>query len=227
MFLSKLFKSNSKKDPTFLEIFMDRLDIQTMNRLFMEADESIKISYAQTLTLMKFARIFTQGLPEAVKSLPKPFNSSWPFPHDRIFAEVVAFYLFALLRPHWNPTQEERWGDVDDEYFKDYGEVLDKTLRVADSLISDLSKGTIEPKFIESRVLAYSTLLKTRCDDWVSELQSTIVQAWIPEGGYTLSLDTTGMAMMIQGCIARMPLDDVMKSCREMFDQKVRDPKAY
>jgi len=96
---------------TRLEQYVDGITPRSMTEKIKMLSDDIKVPYAQAMTTMLFARVFTKGLKATSRELPEPFKTTWPYQHDRIFAEAVAFYYFVLMKDYQNQPDEDDWPD--------------------------------------------------------------------------------------------------------------------
>ena len=216
---------------TRLERCVDQLTAGRMNRQVNTMSDAIKVPYAQAMTVLLFARVFTNGLPEFAKQLPEPFKNDWPFPHDRIFAEVAGFYYFVLLKDFMSPsTDEEDWDEEDNDDGKPidpYADALKQSLYLCSQFVHTLSDPSIPEMFVRNRAISHSATHRSQSESHVDMLANSILTAWNPRGNSRPSLDISAPVILIQSCISSMPIEEVVAACRNLYEEKARNPRAF
>lgn len=227
--VSRLFKKKAD-DRSTLERYVDGLSAGSMTRQVKTMEESLKVPYAQAMSVMAFGGVFVKGLRRAAYDMPEPFQIDWPYPYDRILAECVAFYFYVLIEDHLpRPDEDGEWNDDDDEapVADPYFESLKYAMHIDRELIHKLSGETIHAEFVINRALAYSSISRSKTKDVVDELAGFIFKAWTPADSGRPSLDLSAPTIPIRISIASMPIDAVIMSCRELYEVKIKDPSAY
>ncbi len=234
-FLGNLFKKDSK---TSLEKYLDSMTPATMNKDVKTLDESLIVPYDQAMTVLLFSRSFTKGLKKSAQEAPWPFRTSWQFQHDRIFAEVVAFYYFVLMKDFLVRDLEEEdedYDDEEDEEYKDgkpsdpYFKVLQTSLHLANDIVLELADAKFPENFIMLRTLSFSSIHQSKEKNIIDALTEFIMNAWNPEpdgsGRLSLSLSTPTIAILTY--VKSMPIEEVSEICRNFYDEKLRNSKAF
>ena len=94
-------------------------------------------------------------------------------------------------------------------------------------LVHSLSGGTIPKQFVVNRALAFSSIQRSKTKNLVEELYGFIMKAWNPNDDGRPVLDISAPMIPIQISIVSMPIDSVIAACRELFDEKARNPNAF
>lgn len=246
-FLSNLL-DKKPDDCTRLEKFLDGLTEPELDKKISTSEESGRIPYAQTMSIFEFARIFTKGLKAFSEETPESIKPSWAFQHDRIFAEVVAFYYFAVMREFLAQAHESDV-DADDDYNYEfdydysyefyeprskskstdpYFEGLKVSSDLANEIITKVSEVSIHPTLINKRILFFSYINSKQDDNVVDVLHRFILKAWNPKSSDRPSLDLTvsQLHMPIMTEINAMPINEVRKSCRGLYDELSRNQRS-
>lgn len=246
-FLSNLL-DKKPDDSTRLEKYLDSLTETEIDKKISTSEESGRIPYAHTMTLFEFARIFTKGLKAFSEDTPESIKTSWVFQYDRIFAEVVAFYYFVVMREFLAQAHENDVDAVDDynyEFDYDYGyefyepgskskptdpyfEGLKASSDLANEIITKISEVSIHPTFINKRILFFSYINSKQNDNVVNVLHRFILKAWNPKSSDRPSLDLTvsQLHIPIMTQINAMPINVVRKSCRGLYDELSRNRRS-
>lgn len=245
-FLRKLFSGGSKPDRrTPLEKSVDNITLDfVMDQVKTLADD-LKVPYAQAMSVMLFARVFTKGLREFFEELPEPFRANWPFPHDRMYMEVVAFYWFAILRnakPKLSADDDEDeydWDDSDEaadqpkQPVDPYSDGLNTSLQLCSSLVHSLMDKSIHEHYMINRAHSYMQRHRTKNEGPVETLAGHIMSIWNPSNDGRPVLDLSSPLGPITALIANMPVGDVIKSCRDLYANRKRirqialSPKSF
>jgi len=225
----KLFGKSDER--TALEKFVDGITPAEMSRQVKTVSDKLKVPYAQALNVLLYGRIFTRGLRESARRMPEPFKNDWSFPYDQVLAEVVAFYYFVLIKDHLpKPDEDGEWNDDDDaeeQAVDPRFDALRMSLHLCGELIYSLSGNTIHGQFVVNRALAFSSIQRSKTKNVLDELGGVIMKAWTPKDAPSPWLSLSTPTPSIQASIAAMPLDSIESSCREIFDEKARNPAAF
>ncbi|CAE6970005.1 hypothetical protein R70199_08135 [Paraburkholderia domus] len=49
----------------------------------------------------------------------------------------------------------------------------------------------------------------------------------IPQGTPLFDLSSSDARLQLYGFVTNMPVDDVIAACRDLYEEKTRDPKAF
>lgn len=243
-FLSKLFgkseqptQSRNKADRrTNLEKIVDNITPASMNEDVKMFANPEKVPYAQAMTVLLFSRVFTRDLRDFFEELPEPFKTNWPFPHDRVFAEVAAFYYFVLLHDcSPEPSEEDDWNARDeDEKLDDgpsdpYCDSLNTSLYICSRSVYSFMDKAIHEHYVINRANSYLPLHRGKNRGAVEKLVEHIMDVWNPnpEGTSLFDLLSAIGELQLYGFVIKMPLDDVIAACRGLYEEKTRDPKAF
>jgi hypothetical protein len=236
-FLDSFFKRKGKsaQPRTTLEKFLDGITPAYMDEIVKKLKEDMKVPFTQAMSVLVFSRSFTQGLYSFSQELPEPFKTSWNFPHDRIFTEVVSFYFFCLLReylgkPQRNDDEDEFDYDDEDEEednrLKDpYASSLVSAMHLSGKLIHDLADTGLVEEFVRNRTISYS--LPFNKEGLVDRLQRFIFEAWNPDKSGQICLELSAPHIPIMAHIATMPIDAVEDSCKGLYQEKLKNPSAF
>ncbi len=242
-FLNKLFGNKDQQTQprnkadrrTELEKVVDNITPASMNEHVKTLADPMKVPYAQAMTILLFSRVFTRGLIEFFEELPEPFRTNWPFPHDRVFVEVASFYYFALLkdsRPeppeadgHWNADEEDK--ELADGQSDPYCDDLNASLHLCSTLVHSFVDKTIHEHYIVNRANSYSPIHRGKNTGVVEKLAGHIMEVWNPNRDGRSVLDFSSPLGTLYALIAKMPVNDVIAACRELHEEKSRNPKAF
>lgn len=224
-----------------LEKYLNSLTELELNVKTPKLDKASSIPYAETMSIFEFARVFTKMLRDFSGKQPESIKISWIFQYDRIFAEVVAYYYFIVMKDFLAQAHEKNI-DFDDDYnyefdyeygyefyepksklkFTDpYFEQLKASSDLANEIITKTSEVTINPTFINKRVLFYSYIYNKKDENVVDVLHRFILKAWNPKSSDSPSLDrvVSELHIPIMTQITAMPINEVRKSCRRLYDE--------
>lgn len=230
---------------TRLEKFLDGLTPSEPDKNTPPLEGANSIPYAQTMSIFEFSRIFTKILSYFSNEKPRSIKTSWVFQYDRIFVEVVAFYYFIVMKEFLAQAHEKDI-DFDDDYNYefdyDYGyefyepkskskstdpyfEELKASSDLANEIITKISEVSIHPTFINKRILFYSYISSKKDDNVVDVLHRFILKAWNPKSSDRPSLDQviSELHIPIMTQINAMPINEVRKSCRGLYDELSRN----
>lgn len=228
-FFGKLFKKGD--DQTDLEKFANGLTAASMNRHIKTLSDPIKVPTAQAMAVLVYCRIFANGLRDSAREMPGGLKNKWPLPYDKIIAEAAAFYYFVLIKDYLpKPNDDGEWDgdeDAEDKPNDPYFDTLRTSLHVCSDLVHSLSGGTIPKQFVVNRALAFSSIQRSKTKNLVEELYGFIMKAWNPNDDGRPVLDISAPMIPIQISIVSMPIDSVIAACRELFDEKARNPNAF
>jgi hypothetical protein len=229
-FFNNLFRKKPD-NRTKLEKFLDARTASELDKLLLTLKESTKIPLAQAMAMLLFARSFTKHLQEFSQEMPEPFRTSWVFQHDRIFAEVVAFYYFVVMREFLAKEceEDEDW-DVDeakpekptDPYF----DTLNNSLHVANKIFTQESEITIHPTYIINRTYGFSSISQRKGESVVDALSSFIMDAWNPDPKGRMVLDISAPTVPIMSLITAMPIDAIEQSCKDLYEYYIKQQPA-
>ena len=216
---ARLFgKTNSKNR---LEKFVDDLTPGSLNRKVAEVATAVKVPYAQTMTVFLFSRMFTKGLRKLAETLPEPFKTNWPYPHDRIFAEVAGFYYFVLLKDFMSHSDDdEDWDEEDEEPESDpYATSLRQSLYLCSNIVHSLSDDNIPKEFVINRALSFSGFSRSQNKNVVEEFAGAILHVWNPNHDGRPVLDLSAPIVPVQAYVAHLPIDDVVAACKGLYEE--------
>jgi len=231
-----------------LEKYLNSLTEPGLDKTTPQLEEANSIPYAQTMSIFEFARIFTKLLSDFSGEKPESIKTSWIFQYDRIFAEVAAFYYFIVMKEFLAQANEKDI-DFDDDYnyefdydygyefyepkskskFTDpYFEELKASSDLANEIITKISEVSIHPTFINKRILFYSYVYSKKDDNVVDVLHRFILKAWNPKSSDSPSLDLilSELHIPIMTQINAMPINEVRKSCRRLYDELSRNQQS-
>lgn len=235
-------------DTTRLEKYLNSLTEPDPDKNTPPLEGANSIPYAQAMSIFEFARIFTKILSYFSDEKPESVKPSWVFQYDRIFAEVVAFYYYVVMR-EFLAQSHEKDVDFDDDYnyefdydygyefyepkskskFTDpYFEELKASSDLANEIITKISEVSIHPTFINKRILFYSYIYSKKDDDVVDVLHRFILKAWNPKSSESPSHErvVSELHMPIMTKIKAMPINEVRKSCRSLYDELSRNQQS-
>jgi hypothetical protein len=232
---------------TRLEKFLDSLTASELDQNTLRVVGSSNIPYAQTMSIFEFSRIFSKGLKEFFEKMHESIKTSWIFQHDRIFAEIVAYYYYVVMREFLAQTYENNIAADDDynyEFDYDYGyefyepkskskstdpyfEGLKDSSDQANEIITKLSEVSIHPTLINKRILFYSYIYSKQGDNVVDVLHRFILKACNPKSSDSSSLDqaVSELHIPIMSQINAMPINEVRKTCRGLYDELSRNQR--
>ena len=232
---------NEHGDEKRLEKYLNSLTEPELDKKTPPLEGANSIPYAQTMSIFEFARIFTKILNDFSGEKQESIKISWIFQYDRIFAEVVAFYYYVVMR-EFLAQAHEKGVDFDDDYnyefdydygyefyepkskskFTDpYFEELKASSDLANEIITKISEVSIHPTFINKRILFYSYIYSKKDDNVVDIFHRFILKAWNPKSSDSHSLDrvVSELHIPIMTQINAMPINEVRKSCRRLYDE--------
>jgi hypothetical protein len=226
-----IFRKLFSKAPvgTRLEQYVDSITPRSMTEKVKTLSDDIKVPYAQAMTVMLFARVFTKGLQATSRDLSEPFKTTWTYPHDRIFAEVVGFYYFVLMKDYQNKADGDDWLDDDDEGEHEddpYLTVLRQSLYFCSKLIHATADFDKVEMFVANRAITYLAVHR-RKQGVVDVLITSILSVWNPDKSGRPNLDISSPTIPVMAAVTRMPTDEVVAACRELYDTKAANPKAF
>ncbi len=230
-FFGKLFGKADRR--TRLEKYVDQLTPRHMNQEIRTMADAVKVPYAQAMTVLLFARVFTKGLPKFIKQLPEPFKNNWTFPHDRIFAEVAGFYYFVLLKDFMSqPTDEkdlDEEDDNDDKLVDPYADTLRQSLYLCSQFVHSLADSDIPEMFVSNRAISYSAIHRSKNKNVVDGLVNSIIKVWNPsdDGRPSLDISSVSPVILIQSCVSNMPIEEVVAACKNLYEEKAKNPNAF
>jgi len=218
-FLSRLVGDDFSK--TSLERFIDEATHNTMIQRIKIIEEPLKVPYAQAMTVLLLSRKFTKELKEIAQKMPAPFRSARKFPHDLIFAEVVAFYYFVLMTDYFEELDREeeredgRWSDS-------YSRTLRKSLVLANALILKRSNVNLPEGFIVLRTAGYSSIGDGGQKSGADALLNFIMKAWSPGPGGRPTVGDSASSLSVRSVIATVPFDEIREICGAIYRVKQR-----
>lgn len=218
-FLSRLVRDDFTK--TALERFVDGVTHSTMSERVKTLDEPLKVPYAQTMTVLLRSRSFTKELKEIAQKMPEPFRSARTFPHDLIFAEIVAFYYFIAMTDYFKEQDREEEGE-DGRRSDSYSRALRKSLVLANALVLKRSDAKLPEGFVVLRTAGYSSIGDGGQKSGADALLSFIMKAWNPEPGGRPALDDSAPSLAVRNFIATVPFDEIRELCRAIYGVKQR-----
>jgi len=218
-FLSRLVGDDFSK--TSLERFIDEATHNTMIQRIKIIEEPLKVPYAQAMTVLLLSRKFTKELKEIAQKMPAPFRSARKFPHDLIFAEVVAFYYFVLMTDYFEELDREEEGEGG-RRSDSYSRALRKSLVLANTLILKRSNVNLPEGFIVLRTAGYSSIGDGGQKSGADALLSFILKAWNPEPDGGPALDNSDASLPVRKFIATVPFDEIREVCGAMYGVKQR-----
>jgi hypothetical protein len=246
-FLNSLLDKKND-DGKRLEKYLNTLMEPELDKKTPQFEGANNIPYAQTMSIFEFARIFTKVLNDFSAEKPESVKKTWVFQYDRIFAEVVAFYYYVVMREFLAQAHEKDVDFEDDynyEFDYDYGyefyepkskskftdpyfEDLKASSDLANEIITKISEVSIHPTFINKRILFYSYIYSKKDDNVVDVLHRFILKAWNPKSSDSPSLDRVAseLHMPIMTQINVMPINEVRKSCRSLYDELSRNQQS-
>lgn len=214
---------------TRLEQYVDGITPKSMHLKVKTMADAVKVPYAQAMTVLLFSRVFTKSLRAMTEELPEPFKTTWPFQHDRIFAEVVGFYYFVLMKDLLaRPDDEDDWPDdeVDDKQCDPYLDGLRQSLYLCSQIVHSLANTDIPEIFVSGRAISFSDV-HLRKKSVIDVLIGSIMRVWNPNHDGRPILDLSAPTISVHSVVSRMPVDEVIAACRELYDEKARNPAAF
>ena len=230
-----------------LEKFLDSITTSDLDKNTPRVEGSSNISYAQTMCIFEFSRMFSKGLREFFVKMPESIRTDWVFQHDRIFAEIVAYYYYVVMREFLAQAYENNIAADDDynyEFDYDYGyefyeprskskstdpyfEALKASSDQANEIITKLSEVNIHPTLINKRILFYSYIYNKNDDSVVDVLHRFILKGCNPKSSDRPSLDQAAseLHVPIMSQINTMPINEVRKTCRGLYDDLSRNQR--
>lgn len=231
-----------------LESYLNSLTELVLDEKTLQLEAANSVPYAQTMSIFEFARVFTKMLSDFSCEKPESIKTSWIFQYDRIFTEVVAFYYYVVMR-EFLAQAHEKDVDFDDDYnyefdydygyefyepkskskFTDpYFEELKASSDLANEIITKISEVSIHSTFINKRILFYSYIYSKKDDNVVDVLHRFILKAWNPKSSDNPSLDrvVSELHIPIMTQINAMPINEVRKSCRRLYDELSRSQQS-
>lgn len=223
-FFGKLFGRAPKMGR--MEAYIADLSPSSMVKTMRTVKESRKVPMAQALALLLFCDAFAKGLRKSANAVPEFMRTDWPFPYEKVITEAAGFYYYFMIKDYLSTPDDDDEGDdvrQDDPYF----EALKMSLQICGALIHELSDKAIPEKFVANRAVSYSSIQRRRDGDVIASLQAFIMKAWNPKDDGRPVLELSSPVIPILSSTVSMPFEAVRDVCRELYDQKMRDPKAY
>ena len=226
--LAKILGRKPARKLSPMEAYVAELTPGSMNAKIRTIREEFKVPTAQAMAVMAFAGAFANGLRESAGSMPEPMRTDWPFPFEKIVTEAAGFYFHFIASPYLSqPDEDGEYPEDDEERDPDpYFESIKTAIAICGSLIHSLSGEAISDKFVGGRVATYSDV-KRRKAGLVEALRGFIMKAWNPTYSGRPSLDLATPTIPLEASIASMPVEAVRDACRELYDEKVKNPNAY
>lgn len=227
-------RGSGAQNGTALEQFLDGITPAYMVETQKTLAPDMKVPVAQAMSVLLFSRSFTRTLSALSQELAEPFKTTWPFPHDRIFTEVVAFYFFVLLREYLGQPRDDDDYDLDwdedetdeeagDNRLQDpYAASLVSAMDLAGKLIHALSDTGLVEQFVQNRAMAYSS--RVHRDGVMERLERFLFEAWNPDKTGAICLDPFAPHGSIMAVIKVMPIEAVEASCKGLYDEYARNP---
>jgi hypothetical protein len=184
-----------------------------------ELEGSLKVPYVQAITVLLHSRKFTKRLKEIDQKMPKPLLWSRSFPHDHIFAEVVAFYYFVLMKDYSEEQDRDEAGG-DGRAGDSYSRALRKSLVLANALVLKRSDDPLPEGSIVLRTGGYASIGDDEPDRSAAALFGFIMKLWRPEFDGNPALDESAPSVQLRNLIAAVPFDEIREICKGVYRVK-------
>ncbi len=218
MGLLKSFLAGAAR-PGALERFVDGVTQGTMNERIRTLEDALKVPYAQAMTVVLLSRRVTKGLQQQQRRMPEPYRSQWAFPHDHVFAEVLAFYYFVVMVDYYAERDCEEPG-ADGRPRDSYSRALRKSLVLANALFVQRSSAGLPEGFLVQRTAGYPSIGDGGHDSGADALLQFILQAWEPPTGAAPAAPNPAAAAIVRGCLDAVPFAEARAVCSSIYRVK-------
>ncbi len=208
---------------TRLERFLDATTQSSVSQQLKSLEEPLKVPFAQAMTVLLQSRKVTTQLKQIAGKTRRSIFSSSEFAHDRVFAEVVAFYYFVLMADYFEEQDREEVGD-DGSTFDSYSRSLRKSLTLANALVLKRSSEPFEQGFIILRTGGYAANADADRQSGTAALLDFVLRAWQAGPGGKAAADTSAISLPVQNAIAAVAFDEIRELCRSIYAVKNHQP---